>query len=69
MSFLLDVNLQQRQWCLSHLALEVSLTLGWIHSKFIRQWSPKAVYCINHLFHADFKYLDMFREAPCNGKK
>lgn len=37
MNFSLDMNLHQRQRCLSHLALEAGLTLDWIHSKFKRQ--------------------------------
>uniref|UniRef100_A0A5F5PX12 SP110 nuclear body protein n=1 Tax=Equus caballus TaxID=9796 RepID=A0A5F5PX12_HORSE len=28
-----------------------------------------SVYCVNHLFHADLKHVDMYKDVPCNSKK
>lgn len=44
------------------------LTLGWGQSKFTRHRSPSAGYCINHLFYADSKFLDLYRDVPSNSK-
>lgn len=54
-SFPRDVNLLPRQQCLSHLALGAGLTPGWVHSKFVGQWSPSAISCVNHHFLAGLK--------------
>lgn len=69
MSFPRDANLLPRQQCLSHLALGAGLTPGWVHSKFVGQWSPSAISCVNHHFLAGLKHLGKYRGAPCNSKK